>query len=156
MTRLLALALIALAPLLAACANTSSKPPAAGATRTLITLDRSGGFMGLSDRLVVRTDGSMTYDDKKNKTTAVARASQSDLDTLRDLLSSAQFAAAASSYSTKGGADQISYTINSNDPEKTVMTIDGAPHPKVIADLLQTLDHLRQQAADSAAPPKTP
>jgi hypothetical protein len=153
MTRTAALALLALVvPLLAACANNQSK--STGAPRTLVTLNRSGGFIGLNDRLVVRTDGSMTYDDLKKKTSATARAPGDDLAKLRDLLKSPDFAAAAATYTTKGGADQITYTINSNDPEKTVTTIDGAPHPEIVRKLLESLDHLRLQAA--TAPPAAP
>jgi hypothetical protein len=152
MTRTLSLALLALIPLLAACTSNSSK--STGVPRTLVTLDRSGGFIGLSDRLVVRTDGSMTYDDKKAKTTITAHALAGDLANLRALLASPDFAAAASSYTTKGGADQITYTINSNNPEKAVTTIDGAQHPQIISDVLKALAHLRLRAATAtpAAP----
>jgi hypothetical protein len=113
MRRLLALAAMAAATLL--LGGTAS-------ARTLIEADRTGGFAGVDDHLVVRVGGGGTYTDRDGKHYALRPATTRDA---RRVLRESNFASLKRSYRPlRGVADAFEYRITYRG--HTVTYVDGA------------------------------
>lgn len=132
MVRVLGLILIAV---LVGCAGQSG----GGGNRTLVTFSRSGGLLGVDDRLVVMEDGSMRLT-RKGESPREGTVAPGTMERLRDLLTGREFRSLASSYSSRG-ADQMTYVI-AVPGVGTVRTMDGAEHPAMLDEVIGVLSLL--------------
>ena len=146
MLRPLALALAAL-PLLA-CQSTSRSGPA-----ILATYERSGGFAGFDQRLVVKDSGALALNDRRENRLYETDLDPGTLDRLRALLSSPEFLAAKRSYAADG-YDLITYVIDARTPQRThtVTTMDTASHPPIVQQAIEELDRLAQLVRERGQP----
>ena len=98
--------------------------PAAGdaSARTLIEADRTGGFAGVDDHLVVRVGGAGTYTGRDGRHRPLRPAATREV---RRVLRGSDFASLRGSYRPRGGvADAFEYRISYRG--RTVVYVDGA------------------------------
>jgi hypothetical protein len=137
MGRVVAVAAVLAVAVLAATACRSGN----GGAEMIVAYQRVGGFAGFDDRLVVNSDGMLVLTGRAVGSRE-KRVNSAELAELRRLLGSADFARAPATYDAPRGADQITHTISSKHPEKTVVVIDGASPPRVIEELIAELQRL--------------
>jgi hypothetical protein len=104
---------------------------------------KSGGIMGLDETLTVRADGTLMLQSRGGNT-KTAQVQPSELDKLRELLASPEFAQLQAEYRAMG-ADLFTYdiTVPSGRPGH-VVTMDGVENPPVLEQLIEELNRLRQ------------
>jgi hypothetical protein len=123
--------------------------PGPGST-ILATYDKSGGFVGFNQRLVVHESGALALDDKREHRLYETEVDPGTLERLRELLSSAEFQSAQRQYPQPDGADLITYTIEARAKGRThtVTTMDTAAHPAAVQHAIAELDRLAQLARE--------
>lgn len=122
-----------------------TRPPGGSGQGVLVTYEKSGGIAGIDETLTVRGDGSLELIERGGAAKQ-AQLAPADLDRLRGLLASPEFAALRPLYKA-AGADFFTYTITAsvNGGTQTVVTQDGAQHPAVLSQVLEELERLRAQ-----------
>jgi glucose/arabinose dehydrogenase len=110
----------------------------------LVIFQRSGGIAGIDETLTVYTDGRIELSDRKGKMTA--KVTTDELAALQKLLAGPEFAALDPKYQA-AGADLFTYkvTVPGGKKPRTVVTMDGAPTPEVLNQVLVELGKLRMQ-----------
>lgn len=143
MDRILLAAGLVLLCLWAGCAGSDAPP-----NGVLATYEKSGGFAGMDTRVVVRDDGTVTYEDRRAKTTKQANASPAAMDHLRAALRDPGLAAAKRSYTQPEGADLQQFQIHAQTPSgpKDITTFDAAEHPEAVTKLIEALDAIWGEA----------
>ena len=121
----------------------TAQQPSNNAAEALVTLSRSGGIAGVSEIMTVYADGRLEFSGDVAQT--AAQATPSELATLRQLLASPEFAALDARYAAMG-ADLFIYEISLPGSRKTVVTMDGAPNPPVLEQVLAELQQLMQRS----------
>lgn len=122
---------------------TGEPRPADESQSAIVVYHKSGGIMGLDETLTVRADGTLALQSRGGNTkTAQVRPDQ--LDKLRELIASPQFAQLQAEYRAIG-ADLFTYeiTVPGGTPGH-VVTMDGVENPPVLEQLIQELNRLRQ------------
>ena len=134
-------------PTVAAAAPSAEIPPIAttqaGAASLLISYHKSGGFVGVNETLTVYADGTIELRGKSG--TINAQANPSDIQALRKLLVSPEFAALQLPVQPPG-ADQFIYELTVPGRAKLIVTVDGADNPPVLRELIDALEQLKTQA----------
>jgi len=99
--------------------------------------------MGLDETLTVRADGTLELQSRGGNT-KTARVQPSQLDKLRELIASPEFAQLKAQYQAMG-ADLFTYdiTVPGGRPGH-VVTMDGVENPPVLEQVIQELNRLRQ------------
>jgi hypothetical protein len=115
-------------------------PAAGGASaRTLIDADRSGGFAGVDDHLVVRVGGTGTYTGRDGRHRRLRPAATREV---RRVLRESDFASLRGSYRPRGVvADAFEYRISYRG--RTVVYVDGAENvPDRLSRILNAVSDL--------------
>ena len=87
---------VIVALLIAGCASSQTNTPAATPTQPAmadewtVTMTHSGGIMGLMRTVEVSSDGSYTVTDERSKSKVISELNETDLATLRELVSNAE------------------------------------------------------------------
>jgi hypothetical protein len=117
--------------------------PATGQSQggVLVVYHKSGGIAGVDETLTVYADGRFELTDKRGAT-QTGQAGQAALDDLKQLLAGPEFAALDTKYQASG-ADLFTYKIEVPGAGKTVVTMDNAPTPPVLAQAIEKLEGLR-------------
>ncbi len=125
-------------------AEPTGAPQPTGVGDTAIAIyHKSGGIMGLDETLTVRADGTLMLQ-SRGGTTKTAQVQPDQLDKLRKLLASSEFAKLQTQYQA-AGADQFTYDISvPGGTPAHVITMDGVENPSVLDDVIHELNHLRQ------------
>jgi hypothetical protein len=122
---------------------TSVPQPTGVAGSAIVIYHKSGGIMGLDETLTVHEDGTLVLESRGGNTkTAQVRPDQ--LDKLRELIASPEFAQLQAQYRAMG-ADLFTYdiTVPGGKPGH-VVTMDGVENPQVLIEVLQELSRLRR------------
>lgn len=112
-----------------------------------MTYEKSGGLKGARDTLVIYDDGRVEL---TNRTGAkkTGQIAQDVVFTLKQRIAQVDWAQLKPRYQV-GGADMFNYTVTVTQPNgaaSTVTTMDTAPHPAALQQLLTALDQIAQQA----------
>jgi hypothetical protein len=134
-------------PTAAATAPLAESPPLAttqaSATNLLISYHKSGGIAGVNETLTVYTDGTVEI---RRKSGAIsAQADPSDIQALRKLLDSPEFAALQLPIQPPA-PDQFIYELTVSGRAKPIVTVDGADNPPVLREAIDMLEKLKAQA----------
>jgi hypothetical protein len=121
--------------------TTPAQPSGEAQGDTLIIYHKTGGIMGLDETLTVYADGRFELADKRGASQS-GQAVPAELDALKQLLASPEFAALDPAYKASG-ADLFTYQITVPGTGKTVVTMDGAATPEVLGQVIEKLDALR-------------
>ncbi|UGS36309.1 hypothetical protein [Capillimicrobium parvum] len=107
--------------------------------RTLIEADRTGGFAGVDDHLVVRVGGAGTYTGRDGRHRPLRPAATREV---RRVLRGSDFASLRGSYRPRGVvADAFEYRISYRG--RTVVYVDGAENvPDRLSRILSALSDL--------------
>jgi hypothetical protein len=133
---LLATAVLLLTP--SACSNQPSDQPSDQNDKPSVDYYRSGGFAGLTDRLIIDNNGHCTLQRKNGRFEFNLPAA--DFQHLRELFQQADFFNLAGEYlPEKSGADLFTYiiTYRSSGSEHTVRTIDGTVPAALMPVIIQ-------------------
>jgi hypothetical protein len=134
-------------PTAAAAAPSAEIPPMAttqaGAANLLISYHKSGGFAGVDETLTVYADGTIEI---RRKNGAIStQADPSDIQALRKLLDSPEFAALQLPIQPPA-PDQFIYELTVSGRAKPIVTVDGADNPPVLREVIDMLEKLKTQA----------
>jgi hypothetical protein len=124
---------------------TATQPaqPTSVGDSAIVIYHKSGGIMGLDETLTVRADGTLVLE-SRGGTAKTAQVQPDQLDKLRELIASPEFAKLQVQYHT-AGADQFTYdiTVLGGSPGH-VVTMDGVENPPVLDQLIRELNRLRR------------
>jgi hypothetical protein len=120
---------------------TAAQPSGEAQGDTLIVYHKTGGIMGLDETLTVYVDGRFELADTRGATEA-GQAVPAELEALKQLVGSPEFAALDPVYKASG-ADLFTYQITVPGMGKTIVTMDGAAAPAVLGQVLAKLEALR-------------
>jgi len=122
---------------------TSAPQPTSVGDSALVIYHKSGGIMGLDETLTVHADGTLVLE-SRDGSTKTAQVQPKQLDKLRELIASPEFAQLQAQYRAMG-ADLFTYdiTVPGGRPGH-VVTMDGAENPSVLEQVIQELNRLRQ------------
>lgn len=127
----------------------TSPPAATPATlpdEVLAVYLKTGGFAGIYEKLTVYQGGKLELADRQGNL-RTAQVDHAQLTPLRNMLSAQEFSQLEDRYQA-GGADQFVYQVTAHDSSgklRTVTTMDGAPTPPLLGQLIAILDQLRGQ-----------
>jgi hypothetical protein len=122
---------------------TSAPRPTSVGDSAIVIYHKSGGIMGLDETLTVRADGTLEFQSRGGNT-KTAQVQPSQLDKLRELIASPEFAKLQAQYGV-AGADQFTYDITvPGDRPGHVVTMDGVENPPVLEQVIRELNRLRQ------------
>ena len=122
----------------------STGPTAAAAPNgVLIIYHKSGGIAGIDETMTVYEDGTIELTSRGGAPRR-AKASPEEIDRLRQVLGSDDFARLEPSYPSVG-ADLITYTliVPAGSGQRTIVTMDGAQRPPALDRALELLEGLR-------------
>jgi hypothetical protein len=106
----------------------------------LVSYERTGGFIGVDDRLSITSDGHVTRTDRFGDTSEFD-LSPGDLSELKNLLEAADFPSLAGVYKPKFVvSDGFDFTIRSHD--KTVVVFAEATIPPALAAVINRLSQI--------------
>lgn len=131
--------LVIAAAVFSACIGAKDLPVPNPANPTLfVDYQRTGGFAGINDRLVIFDNGVALV--QRGTTSREILINRSGLEQVSALFDAAQFAMLEGNYtSRRGGADLIQYSITYKD--KTVNTEDTAI-PPALEPVIKEMDHI--------------
>jgi hypothetical protein len=109
----------------------------------VVVFRKHGGIAGIDEALTIHADGTLDLLARRAPPQQ-ARTPPADLDALRGLLASPDFAQLQPAYSA-AGADLFVYevTVPTVGSPRTIVTMDAAPTPPVLARTLAELGRLR-------------
>lgn len=125
-------------------AQPSAAPlPTATGDSAIVIYRKSGGIMGLDETLTIHADGTLELRSRGGGSTS-AQVGPDQLDKLRHLIASPEFAQLQAQYQAMG-ADLFTYdiTVPGGKPGH-VVTMDGVENPPVLEQLIQELNRLRK------------
>jgi hypothetical protein len=110
----------------------------------LVVYEKSGGFAGLTETLVVHQGGLVELESRFGEPMRIT-VEHAVIQPIRRTLEQREFAELDSDYPAQG-ADLIAHTITARDINgnvKTVTAVDGAEYPPVLELLITMLEQLR-------------
>jgi len=116
---------------------------AAGANDIVITYRKTGGIAGIDETMTVYADGKLTLT-SRGSAVKQAQATPAEIDQLRQVLGSDDFARLEATYQAVG-ADLFTYMliVPSGPTPRTITTMDGAQNPPVLDQAIAALEQLR-------------
>jgi hypothetical protein len=127
-------------------AQSATIPPAAtaqaSAANLLISYHKSGGIAGVDEALTVYDDGTIAI--RRRSGAISTQADPSDIQALRTLLASPEFAALQLPVQPPA-PDQFIYELTVPG-RKPIVTTDSADNPPVLRELIDVLEKLKMQA----------
>ena len=109
----------------------------------IVIYHKSGGIIGLDETLTVHADGALVLE-SRGGSTKTAQVQPEQLDKLRELIASPEFAQLQAQYRAMG-ADLFTYDITVPGGRLGhVVTMDGVENPSVLKQVIQELNRLRQ------------
>lgn len=130
-------------PTLASSLPTRANPVA---DDVLVIYRKSGGIAGIDETLVVHQGGLLELTMRGGATKSV-QADHAMIQPVRRMLEQPEFSALQPLYQA-AGADLFTYTVTARDANgnlKTVTTMDAAPTPPYLGQLIAMLEQLRAQ-----------
>jgi hypothetical protein len=113
----------------------------------IVAYRKSGGIAGIEETLTVHADGTLNLEGRRVSPRA-AHIAPADLEPLRALLTSPDFAQLRPLYQA-AGADLFVYevTVPTTAGPRTIETMDAAPTPPILAQVIAELERLRGRGA---------
>jgi len=122
---------------------TGAPQPTSAGESAIVIYHKSGGIMGLDETLTIHADGTLELQ-SRGGSTKTARIQPGQLDKLRELIASPEFAQLQAQYQA-AGADLFTYdiTVPGGRPGH-VVTMDGVENPPVLEQVIEELTRLRK------------
>ncbi|HZQ09574.1 MAG TPA: hypothetical protein VFD70_23555 [Anaerolineae bacterium] len=124
--------------------SVAQTPPPTLPDDVLVIYHKTGGIAGVNDTLTVHQGGLLELVNRQGEK-KTANADEAMIQPVRRMLEQKDFGELQPTYSASG-ADLITYTITARDSTgapKTVVTMDSAPHPPFLGQLIVMLDQLQ-------------
>lgn len=124
-------------------AETPVPTAAAGTDDIVITYRKTGGFDGIDETMTVYADGRLALTSRRGAVKQ-AQATPAEIDQLRQVLGSDEFARLEATYQA-AGADLFTYMliVPSGPTPRTITTMDAAQNPPVLDQAIAALEQLR-------------
>jgi hypothetical protein len=116
---------------------------AAGAGEIVITYRKTGGIAGIDETMTVYADGRLTLT-SRSSAVKQAQATLAEIDQLRQVLGSDDFARLEATYQAVG-ADLFTYMliVPGSPTPRTITTMDAAKNPAVLDQAIAALEQLQ-------------
>jgi hypothetical protein len=106
----------------------------------VITYNKSGGIAGINDTLTVYADGTLKLQNRRGED-RTAQVDPSELNKLRDLLASPEFAGLQLSPPVVA-PDQFAYELTVPGRAEPIVTVEGAQNPQILSQVIDELGNL--------------